>query len=130
MVDVLDWVGADALEAEELAVVPGLDEVFSLADIKQFATSGDYDLVVVDCAPTAETIRLLSLPDVLGWYMDRVFDAQRRLTRLARPMLSRFSGMPDRRRPGVRRRSAASTTASTACASCSPTATSRARGSS
>ena len=94
MVDVLDWAGADSLEAEELAVVPGLDEVFSLADIKQFATSGDYDLVVVDCAPTAETIRLLSLPDVLGWYMDRVFDAQRKLTRLARPMLSRFSGIP------------------------------------
>src|SRR4051812_34985292 len=94
MVDVLDWVGADSLEAEELAVVPGLDEVFSLADIKQFATSGDYDLVVVDCAPTAETIRLLSLPDVLGWYMDRVFDAQRRLTKLARPVLSRFSGLP------------------------------------
>jgi arsenite-transporting ATPase len=94
MVDVLDWAGADSLEAEELAVVPGLDEVFSLADIKQFATSGDYDLVVVDCAPTAETIRLLSLPDVLGWYMDRVFDAQRRLTRLARPVLSRFSGIP------------------------------------
>src|SRR5215831_1849355 len=94
MVDVLDWVGADSLEAEELAVVPGLDEVFSLADIKQFATSGDYDLVVVDCAPTAETIRLLSLPDVLGWYMNRVFDAQRRLTRLARPVLSKFSGLP------------------------------------
>jgi arsenite-transporting ATPase len=94
MVDVLDWVGADALVAEELAVVPGLDEVFSLADIKQFATSGDYDLVVDDCAPTAETIRLLSLPDVLGWYMDRVFDAQRRLTRLARPVLSRVSGIP------------------------------------
>src|SRR5258705_3309586 len=94
MVDVLDWVGADSLEAEELAVVPGLDEVFSLADIKQFATSGEYDLVVVDCAPTAETIRLLSLPDVLGWYMDRVFDAQRGLTRLARQVLSRVSGIP------------------------------------
>ena len=94
MVDVLDWVGADTLEAEELAVIPGLDEVFSLADIKEFASSGDYDLVVVDCAPTAETIRLLSLPDVLSWYMDRVFDAQRRLTRLARPVLSRVSGVP------------------------------------
>jgi arsenite-transporting ATPase len=106
MVDVLDWVGADSLEAEELAVVPGLDEVFSLADIKQFATSGDYDLVVVDCAPTAETIRLLSLPDILGWYMDRVFDAQRRLTRLARPMLSRFSNLPvagDQVFSGIRR---------------------------
>jgi arsenite/tail-anchored protein-transporting ATPase len=94
LVDVLDWAGADAVEAEELAVIPGLDEVFALADIKEFATNGEYDLVVVDCAPTAETIRLLSLPDVLGWYMDRMFDTQRRLTRLARPILSRVSGVP------------------------------------
>ena len=94
LVDVLDWAGADAVEAEELAVIPGLDEVFALADIKQFATSGDYDVVVVDCAPTAETIRLLSLPDVLGWYMERVFDTQRRLTRLARPIVQRMSGIP------------------------------------
>ena len=94
LVDVLDWAGAGAVEAEELAVIPGLDEVFALADIKEFATSGDYDLVVVDCAPTAETIRLLSLPDVLGWYMERMFDTQRRLTRIARPILQRVSGIP------------------------------------
>lgn len=94
VVDVLDWAGAGAVEAEELAVIPGLDEVFALADIKQLATSGEYDLVVVDCAPTAETIRLLSLPDVLGWYMDRMFDTQRRLTRLARPVLNRMTTVP------------------------------------
>lgn len=94
LVDVLDWAGADAVEAEELAVIPGLDEVFALADIKEFATSGEYDLVVVDCAPTAETIRLLSLPDVLGWYMERMFDTQRRLTKLTRPILQRVSGIP------------------------------------
>jgi arsenite/tail-anchored protein-transporting ATPase len=94
LVDVLDWAGADAVEAEELAVIPGLDEVFALADIKEFATCGEYDLVVVDCAPTAETIRLLSLPDVLGWYMERMFDTQRRMTRLARPILQRVSGIP------------------------------------
>jgi arsenite-transporting ATPase len=94
LVDVLDWAGAGAVEAEELAVVPGLDEVFALADIKEFATGGEYDLLVVDCAPTAETIRLLSLPDVLGWYMDRMFDTQRRLTRLTRPILQRVSGIP------------------------------------
>ncbi len=94
LVDVLDWAGADAVEAEELAVVPGLDEVFALADIKEFATSGDYDVVVVDCAPTAETIRLLSLPDVLSWYMDRVFETQRRLTKIARPLVQRMSGVP------------------------------------
>jgi arsenite/tail-anchored protein-transporting ATPase len=94
LVDVLDWAGADTVEAEELAVIPGLDEVFALADIKEFATSGEYDLVVVDCAPTAETIRLLSLPDVLGWYMERMFETQRRLTRIAKPILQRVSGIP------------------------------------
>jgi len=94
VVDVLDWAGAGAVEAEELAVIPGLDEIFALADIKALAASSSYDLIVVDCAPTAETIRLLSLPDVLGWYMDRVFEAQRRVTRLARPVLSRLTSMP------------------------------------
>src|SRR5262245_43231981 len=94
LVDVLDWAGADAVEAEELAVVPGLDEVFALADIKEYAASGEYDLLVVDCAPTAETIRLLSLPDVLGWYMERMFETQRQLTRLTRPILQRVSNMP------------------------------------
>jgi arsenite-transporting ATPase len=94
VVDVLDWAGAGAVEAEELAVVPGLEEIFALADIKALAAAGDHDLVVVDCAPTAETIRLLSLPDVLGWYMDRVFEAQRRVTRLARPVVARLTSMP------------------------------------
>ncbi len=91
---VLDWAGADAVEAEELAVIPGLDEVFALADLRAHAESGDYDLVVVDCAPTAETLRLLSLPDVLGWYMDRVFPAQRQATRAVRPLLARIVNAP------------------------------------
>ncbi|HEY7137217.1 MAG TPA: ArsA family ATPase [Acidimicrobiia bacterium] len=94
VVTLLDWAGADAVEAEELSVIPGLDEVFALADIREFATSGDYDLVVVDCAPTAETVRLLSLPDVLGWYMDRVFPAQRSVTRAVRPLLARVASVP------------------------------------
>jgi arsenite-transporting ATPase len=90
----LDWAGADAIEAEELAVIPGLDEVFALADIRTHARSGDYDLLVVDCAPTAETVRLLSLPDVLGWYMERVFPAHRQPTRAVRPVLSRLITTP------------------------------------
>ncbi|HET9441962.1 MAG TPA: ArsA family ATPase, partial [Acidimicrobiales bacterium] len=75
LVRVLDWTGARAIEAEELAVVPGLEEVFGLADIKALAESGDWDVVVVDCAPSAETLRLLSLPDVVGWYLDRLVPA-------------------------------------------------------
>lgn len=89
-----DWAGADAVEAEELAVIPGLDEVFALADIRTHAQSGDYDLLVIDCAPTAETVRLLSLPDVLGWYMQRVFPAHRQATRAVRPLLSRLVTVP------------------------------------
>jgi arsenite-transporting ATPase len=94
VVDVLGWAGADAVEAEELAVIPGLDEVFALADLKAHAASGRYDVVIVDCAPTAETLRLLSLPDVLAWYMDKLFETQRRITRFARPVVARLSSMP------------------------------------
>jgi arsenite-transporting ATPase len=94
MAALLDWAGADTVEAEELAVIPGLDEVFALADIRAHAESGHYDLLVVDCAPTADTVRLLSLPDVLGWYMQRVFPAQRNATRAVRPLLSRLVTVP------------------------------------
>lgn len=94
LVSLLDWAGADAVEAEELAVIPGLEEIFALADIKGYVDSHDYDLVVVDCAPTAETLRLLSLPDVLGWYMDRIFPAQRSITRAVRPLLARMMSVP------------------------------------
>ncbi len=86
--------GVGAIEAEELAVMPGLEEIFALGDIKAYAESGDWDVVVVDCAPTAETLRLLSLPDILAWYMDRVFPAGRSLTNLVRPVLSRLTNLP------------------------------------
>jgi arsenite/tail-anchored protein-transporting ATPase len=94
LVEVLSWAGADGVEAEELSVLPGLDEVFALADIRRAATSGEWDVVVVDCAPTAETLRLLSLPEVLSWYMDRVFPLGRRVTRVVGPLLSRVSAVP------------------------------------
>jgi arsenite-transporting ATPase len=94
VMQVLDWVGVEAIEAEELSVIPGLDEVFSLADIKTFAGSGDYDVIVVDCAPTAETIRFLSLPDILSWYMNRIFPVERRLAKVMRPVISRVTSLP------------------------------------
>ena len=67
--ELFGWAGVDSVEAEELSVLPGLEELFGLSDIKSHADSGLWDVVVVDCAPTAETIRLLSLPDILSWYM-------------------------------------------------------------
>ena len=94
LLEVLAWAGVDAVEAEELSVLPGLDEVFALADIRDAAESGAWDVVVVDCAPTAETLRLLSLPDVLSWYMHRVFPVGRRITKLVGPVLSKVTALP------------------------------------
>lgn len=92
--EVLNWAGVEGIEAEELAVIPGLDEIFGLADIKDAAASGRYDVVVVDCGPTAETIRFLSLPEILSWYMQRVFPVERRLVKAVRPFLSRVTNLP------------------------------------
>lgn len=94
LLEVFEWAGLDGICAEELTVVPGLDEVFALTDIKHHATAGEWDVVVVDCAPTAETIRLLSLPDVLAWYMDRLFPVSRRVNKVVSPLLSRVTTLP------------------------------------
>ena len=94
LAQVMDWAGADGIEAEELSIIPGLDEIFALSDIVDCATSGAWDVVIVDCAPTAETIRLLSLPDVLRWYMERVFPVSRTVTKVLRPLASRLTSMP------------------------------------
>ncbi len=92
--EIFRWGGVDEIEAEELAVVPGLDEVFALTDIKRYASEGDWDVIVVDCAPTAETIRLLSLPTVLAWWMERLFPMSRRVNRLVSPLLGQVTGIP------------------------------------
>ena len=94
LVALFEWAGLPGIESEELAVVPGLDEVFALSDIKAFAESGDWDVLVVDCAPTAETLRFLSLPEILRWYMDRIFPAGRVVTGLVRPLLNRVTTLP------------------------------------
>ncbi len=94
VISFLNWAGVDAIEAEELSVIPGLDEIFSLTDVKQHADSGRYDVLVVDCAPTAETLRLLSLPEVMNWYIERIFPVERRVVKTIRPLLSRITSMP------------------------------------
>ncbi len=94
LMDVLDWGGVGGIEAEEFLVFPGMDELFALLEVNHHARSGEYDTIVVDCAPTAETLRLLSLPEVLSWYFDRVLPTERRIMRAARPILSRFTDLP------------------------------------
>ncbi len=94
LLDVFSWAGVEALEAEELAVLPGLDEVFALADLFGHARSGGWDTVVVDCAPTAETLRLLSLPEVVRRYMQRLFPAGRKVNKVVAPLVRRVSSLP------------------------------------
>lgn len=94
LMEVLDWGGAAGIEAEEFLVFPGMDELFALLEVNHHARSGDYDVIVVDCAPTAETLRLLSLPEVLSWYFEKVMPTERRLMRAARPLLNRLTNLP------------------------------------
>jgi arsenite-transporting ATPase len=94
LLSVLEVAGVDPVAAEELTVIPGAEEVLALLELRVHALSDEWDLVVVDCAPTAETLRLLALPEALGWYMTRVFPVERRVVRALRPVLSRAAGVP------------------------------------
>ena len=94
LLSVLDAAGVDPITAEELTVIPGAEEVLALLELRAQVLSGEWDVVVVDCAPTAETLRLLALPEALGWYMDRVFPAERRIVKALRPVLAKAAGVP------------------------------------
>ena len=78
--------GVDRISAEELTVPPGMDELFSLLQIKRHHEDGRFDVVIVDCAPTGETLRLLSFPDVARWWLEKVFPARGALLAAARPL--------------------------------------------
>lgn len=86
--------GMARITAEELTVPPGFDELFALLQIKEHHDSGKYDAIVVDCAPTGETLRLLSFPDVAQWWIEKVFPWERRLISAARPVAKAFLDIP------------------------------------
>jgi arsenite-transporting ATPase len=86
LLDLLSRGGVDPITAEELTVLPGVEEVLALLAVRDFAVAGNWDVLVVDCAPTAETLRLLALPEALGWYLQKVFPAHRRLAKGMRPI--------------------------------------------
>lgn len=88
------WRGLDDVMAEELAVVPGMDEVASLFWIAEHHDTGLYDTIIVDCAPTGETLRLLAMPESARWWLEKVLPVQRRLAQVAGPVVRRMTGMP------------------------------------
>ena len=90
---VQDWLGelfiergVDRISAEELTVPPGMDELFSLLRLQAHHQSGGWDAIIVDCAPTGETLRLLSFPDVARWWIEKVFPIERQILAAARPI--------------------------------------------
>src|ERR1700694_2209890 len=79
--------GINDVMAEELSLIPGMDEIVSLINIYRNARDGNFDVVVIDAAPTGETVRLLSMPDTFQWYAGRITKLQSSTLSLARPLL-------------------------------------------
>ncbi|HET7637852.1 MAG TPA: TRC40/GET3/ArsA family transport-energizing ATPase [Ktedonobacteraceae bacterium] len=82
--------GVDSVMAEELALIPGMDEIVSLINIYRNAREGNFDVVIIDAAPTGETVRLLSMPDTFQWYAGRLMHLQSGTLNLARPLIKAF----------------------------------------
>jgi arsenite-transporting ATPase len=99
--DILMRQGVDRISAEELTVPPGADELFSLLQLKRHYESGDWDVIVVDCAPTGETLRLLSFPDVARWWLERVFPWEKQIMAAAAPLARSVLDMPLPGRPVI-----------------------------
>ncbi|MGW4060409.1 ArsA family ATPase [Amycolatopsis sp. NPDC004747] len=88
---VLAGAGLDTLDAEELTVLPGVDELLALTEVRRLAEDGPWEAVVVDCGPTAETLRLLALPEAVSGYLARVFG--RRVTDSVRRLGTHLDGL-------------------------------------
>ncbi len=88
---VLRTTGLSGVEAEEMAIFPGMEEMSAMMYVNQYRKAGDFDVIILDCAPTAESLRFISLPSTLDWYMKHVFGFQRSLLKAARPVLNRLS---------------------------------------
>ncbi len=90
----LNTTGIDDILAEELAVLPGMEELSSLLHINRYINEETYDLIILDCAPTAESLRFVSLPKTLDWYMSKIFKLERKLLKYARPVISKVTDVP------------------------------------
>ena len=82
----LKSMGVDDILADEMAILPGLDELFGLFHIHKANRSGMYDCLIVDCAPTGQTLQLLSMPEVARWWMQKFFPIERKIAKTLRAM--------------------------------------------
>lgn len=91
ILSVLRTTGITGVEAEELAILPGMEELSAMMYVNTYDRSKRYDVVVLDCAPTAESLRFVSMPATLGWYMKHVFPMQRKLLKAFRPLANKVA---------------------------------------
>ncbi|WP_285703490.1 ArsA family ATPase [Microtetraspora sp. NBRC 16547] len=85
--NVLQELGLDEITSEEITVMPGAEEIIALLELREQARTGRWDVIVVDCAPTAETLRLLALPEALDWHVSRLLPTARRVLRAVSPVI-------------------------------------------
>jgi arsenite-transporting ATPase len=90
----LKYRGFENVIADELAVFPGMEEVFSMLELKERYAEGSFDVIIIDCAPTGETLRLLAGPDIAKWYMEKIFNIERTVFKAVRPVAQHFMDMP------------------------------------
>ena len=88
---VLRTTGISGVEAEELAILPGMEELSAMMYINQYRREQRYDVIVLDAAPTAESMRFVSMPTTLDWYMKHIFPFQRNLVKAVRPIANRVA---------------------------------------
>ena len=86
--------GLDSLVAEEIAVFPGMEEICALLYINQYVRDKSYDVIILDCAPTGESLRFVSIPTTLEWYMSHIFKLERNLARVAGRVIEQVSSVP------------------------------------
>ncbi|MBW2003445.1 MAG: ArsA family ATPase [Deltaproteobacteria bacterium] len=86
--------GLDEILAEELAILPGMEEVSSLLYINRYVKEGEFEVIILDCAPTGESLRFISIPATLEWYISKIFKIQRRVVSYIRPVAKRFYDVP------------------------------------
>ncbi len=94
MVALIHSRGLEDVVADELANLPGMEEIASLMELRIHVESGRYDLIIVDCAPTGETMQLLSFPDMARWWLDKIFPIQRQVARIVRPVVQPLVDIP------------------------------------
>ena len=91
IITVLRTTGISGVEAEELAILPGMEELSAMMYVNSYDRAKRYDVIVLDCAPTAESLRFISMPATLGWYMKHIFPLQRKLLKAFRPLANKVS---------------------------------------